>query len=145
MKNNNSYSELEHLELVARRIAESGIDITSQYKDWITVTLPAPAYATPTPASVNTGNAAPRSLPPPTTTPSYAPRRAPVAIWPSTSRRPSTWMPFPCPTREPTPRHSICSTTVSSRSPLTRRASSLANTTSASRNQTTARKPSWCS
>lgn len=39
MKNNNSYSELEHLELVARRIAESGIDITSQYKDWITVTL----------------------------------------------------------------------------------------------------------
>ena len=39
MNNNNSYSELEHLELVARRIAESGIDITSQYKDWITVTL----------------------------------------------------------------------------------------------------------
>ena len=39
MKNNNAYSEIEHLELVASRIAERGTDITSQYKDWITVTL----------------------------------------------------------------------------------------------------------
>lgn len=39
MKNSNSFSEIEHLELVASRIAECGIDITSQYKDWITVTL----------------------------------------------------------------------------------------------------------
>ena len=39
MNSNNAYSELEHLELVARRIAESGIDITCEYKDWITVTL----------------------------------------------------------------------------------------------------------
>ena len=39
MKNNNSYSEIEHLKLVASRIAERGIDITSQHKDWITVTL----------------------------------------------------------------------------------------------------------
>ena len=39
MNSNKSYSELEHLELVARRIAESGIDITREYKDWITVTL----------------------------------------------------------------------------------------------------------
>ena len=39
MNSNKSYSELEHLELVARRIAESGIDITCEYKDWITVTL----------------------------------------------------------------------------------------------------------
>ena len=39
MNSSNSYSELEHLELVARRIAESGIDITREYKDWITVTL----------------------------------------------------------------------------------------------------------
>ena len=38
MKNNNSYSEIEHLKLVASRIAERGIDITSQHKDWITVT-----------------------------------------------------------------------------------------------------------
>ncbi len=39
MNSSNSYSELEHLELVARRIAERGIDITREYKDWITVTL----------------------------------------------------------------------------------------------------------
>lgn len=36
MKKNN-YSDLEHLELVARRIAESGCDITREYNDWINV------------------------------------------------------------------------------------------------------------
>lgn len=35
----NSYSDLEHLQLVAGRIAESGIDITSDYKDWLEVTF----------------------------------------------------------------------------------------------------------
>lgn len=35
----NSYSDLEHLELVARRIAESGVDITSNYGDWMDVTF----------------------------------------------------------------------------------------------------------
>ena len=39
MSNNNSYSDLEHLELVARRIAESGADITRDYQDWINVTF----------------------------------------------------------------------------------------------------------
>ena len=39
MNMNNSYSNLEHLKLVARRIAESGIDITSVYTDWINVTF----------------------------------------------------------------------------------------------------------
>ena len=39
MNSNKSYSELEHLELVARRITERGVDITCEYKDWITVTL----------------------------------------------------------------------------------------------------------
>ena len=39
MNSSNSYSELEHLELVARRIAERGIDVTREYTDWITVTL----------------------------------------------------------------------------------------------------------
>ena len=34
-----SFSDLEHLELLARRIAESGIDITSTYEDWITITF----------------------------------------------------------------------------------------------------------
>lgn len=37
--NNKSYSDIEHLELVARRIAESGADITSEYQDWINVTF----------------------------------------------------------------------------------------------------------
>ena len=37
MKNN--YTELEHLELVAQRIAESGIDLTADYGDWIQVTF----------------------------------------------------------------------------------------------------------
>lgn len=32
-------SDLEHLELVARRIAESGTDLTSDYKHWIDVTF----------------------------------------------------------------------------------------------------------
>lgn len=35
----NSFNDLEHLELVARRIAESGIDITGTYEDWITITF----------------------------------------------------------------------------------------------------------
>jgi len=34
-----NYSDLEHLELVARRIAESGADITRDYQDWINVTF----------------------------------------------------------------------------------------------------------
>ena len=38
MKTSN-YSDLEHLELVAGRIAESGVDITTQYEDWICVTF----------------------------------------------------------------------------------------------------------
>ena len=39
MKQFNSFSDLEHLELVARRIAEGGVDITRVYQDWIKVTL----------------------------------------------------------------------------------------------------------
>ena len=35
----NHFTELEHLELVARRIAESGCDITREYNDWINVTF----------------------------------------------------------------------------------------------------------
>jgi len=35
----NSFNDLEHLELVARRIAESGIDITNDYAEWINVTF----------------------------------------------------------------------------------------------------------
>lgn len=35
----NNYTDLEHLKLVAGRIAQSGIDITSDYNDWISVTL----------------------------------------------------------------------------------------------------------
>ena len=35
----NNYSDIEHLEFVARRIAESGADITSEYQDWISVTF----------------------------------------------------------------------------------------------------------
>ena len=35
----NTFTDLEHLELVARRIAESGVDITSQYQDWVNVTF----------------------------------------------------------------------------------------------------------
>lgn len=39
MNKNNSFSDLEHLELVARRIAEGGVDITSEYQDWVNVTF----------------------------------------------------------------------------------------------------------
>lgn len=35
----NSFTDLEHLQLVAGRIAESGIDITSTYNDWLKVTF----------------------------------------------------------------------------------------------------------
>ena len=38
-KNTRQFTDLEHLELVARRIAESGIDITADYQDWINVTF----------------------------------------------------------------------------------------------------------
>ena len=34
-----SFSDLERLELVARRIAEGGVDITSDYQDWVEATL----------------------------------------------------------------------------------------------------------
>ena len=37
MKNN--YTDIEHLKLVAQRIAESGKDLTSEYSDWISVTF----------------------------------------------------------------------------------------------------------
>ena len=37
MKNN--YTDLEHLELVAQRLAEAGRDITADYADWINVTF----------------------------------------------------------------------------------------------------------
>ncbi len=39
MKKRKEYSDLEHLELVARRIAEGGVDITSDYQEWINVTF----------------------------------------------------------------------------------------------------------
>jgi hypothetical protein len=39
MKTTNHYTDLEHLELVARRIADSGADITREYADWISVTF----------------------------------------------------------------------------------------------------------
>lgn len=35
----NSFSDLEHLELLASRIAQGGVDITSDYQDWINVTF----------------------------------------------------------------------------------------------------------
>ena len=35
----NNYTDVEHLELVAKRLAESGQDITSQYADWVKVTF----------------------------------------------------------------------------------------------------------
>ena len=38
-KNSNSFSDIEHLELVARRIAESCTDLTSNYKDWMDITF----------------------------------------------------------------------------------------------------------
>ena len=36
---NNYLKDLEHLQLVAGRIAESGTDITSTYNDWLKVTF----------------------------------------------------------------------------------------------------------
>ena len=39
MFSNNYLKDLEHLQLVAGRIAESGIDITSDYDDWLKVTF----------------------------------------------------------------------------------------------------------
>ncbi len=38
MKKNN-FSELEHLEMVARRIADNGMDLTASYGDWLNVTF----------------------------------------------------------------------------------------------------------
>ena len=38
-KQSNSFSDIEHLELVARRIAESGTDLTGNYKDWMDITF----------------------------------------------------------------------------------------------------------
>ncbi len=38
-KKNNHYTDVEHLELVAQRIADSGKDLTANYGDWINVTL----------------------------------------------------------------------------------------------------------
>ena len=35
----NNYSDLEHLKLVAQRLAESGKDITTEYGDWMNVTF----------------------------------------------------------------------------------------------------------
>ena len=37
MNSNNSYSDLEHLDLVAQRLVESGKDITAVYGDWVKV------------------------------------------------------------------------------------------------------------
>lgn len=37
MKQTNSFSDIERLELVSRRIAESGVDITREYHDWMEV------------------------------------------------------------------------------------------------------------
>ena len=34
-----SFDDLEHLQLVANRIAESNVDITSDYQDWVRMTL----------------------------------------------------------------------------------------------------------
>ena len=39
MKQQKQYSDLELLELMSRRIAESGVDITREYPDWISVTF----------------------------------------------------------------------------------------------------------
>ncbi len=37
--NRNNYSDVEHLELVAQRIAEGGIDLTANYGDWVSITF----------------------------------------------------------------------------------------------------------
>ena len=39
MKTTNSFTDLEHLELVAGRIAQGGIDITSEYENWLKITF----------------------------------------------------------------------------------------------------------
>ncbi len=39
MKYTNQYTDLEHLELVAQRIVESGCNITAQYNDWVNSTF----------------------------------------------------------------------------------------------------------
>ena len=39
MKSTNAFSDLEHLELVAGRIAQGGIDITSEYENWLKITF----------------------------------------------------------------------------------------------------------
>lgn len=39
MKSTNAFSDLEHLVLVAGRINEAGIDITSEYEDWLKTTF----------------------------------------------------------------------------------------------------------
>ncbi len=39
MINNHTFTDLEHLELVANRIAERGLDLTCSYPDWIKVTF----------------------------------------------------------------------------------------------------------
>ncbi len=39
MKQRQQHNDLEHLELVARRIAEGDVDITREYQDWISVTF----------------------------------------------------------------------------------------------------------
>ena len=36
---NNNYTDIEHLKLVAQRLAEAGRDITADYADWINVTF----------------------------------------------------------------------------------------------------------
>ena len=35
----NAFTDLEHLELVARRIADSGADLTSDYNNWMAITF----------------------------------------------------------------------------------------------------------
>lgn len=39
MKTTNAFTDLEHLQLVAGRISEAGIDITSEYEDWLKITF----------------------------------------------------------------------------------------------------------
>ena len=39
MKTTNAFTDLEHLQLVAGRIAQGGIDITREYEDWLKITF----------------------------------------------------------------------------------------------------------
>ncbi|MBQ3914278.1 MAG: PriCT-2 domain-containing protein [Paludibacteraceae bacterium] len=39
MKSTNAFTDLEHLQLVAGRIAQGGIDITREYEDWLKITF----------------------------------------------------------------------------------------------------------